>query len=260
MASHSTIKFCNLQGGLGNFLFQIAATYSYGASHDKDPIFSLDDAIIIHKPISNYHDNILHKIEFHPAVDIAGYTHYEEPHFHYSDIPYIDGNVSLAGYFQSEKYFRGHRNLILELFDYDIPDTDYKQYLKGDTCSVHVRRGDFLNLEGHHPFCGIDYYQNAFDVIGHDKKYLIFSDDLQWCRDHFIGDNFIFIESGYDFIDLHLMKSCKNNIIGNSTFSWWGAWLNQYKDKKVIVPSRWFGPAKSDHSTADLIPTDWITI
>ena len=92
-----------------------------------------------------------------------------------------------------------------------------------------------------------------------DITYLIFSNDIEWCKKNFIGNQFIFIEGEKDYIDLWLMSLCKNNIIANSSFSWWGAWLNTNSDKKVITPKNWFGPA-INHSTQDLIPEKWFMI
>ena len=90
-------------------------------------------------------------------------------------------------------------------------------------------------------------------------KFLIFSDDITWCKKNFIGDSFIFIENEVDFIDMYLMSMCINNIIANSTFSWWGAWLNKNKNKKIISPINWFGPAKP-LNIRDVIPHNWVKI
>ena len=106
----------------------------------------------------------------------------------------------------------------------------------------------------------IEYYQNSVNIVGEDKHYLIFSDDVNWCQDNF---NFIknktIITNNLDYQDLYLMSLCKNNIIANSSFSWWGAWLNNNKDKKVIAPSKWFGE-KANLNQNDIIPKEWIKI
>ena len=95
---------------------------------------------------------------------------------------------------------------------------------------------------------------NKIDVI------LVFSDDIKWCKENFIGDNFIFVENEKDYIDLYLMSMCNHNIISNSSFSWWGAWLNQSKEKVVISPEKWYGPNKGDRNLDDLLMSDWILI
>jgi len=119
---------------------------------------------------------------------------------------------------------------------------------------LHVRRGDYLQLPTHHPTCTIDYYHKA--LANFDGKVLVFSDDIDWCRKTFQDPRFEFVKGNLDYIDLYLMSMCKNNIIANSSFSWWAAWLNDNKDKKVIAPKKWFGPAIS-HNTMDLYPKKW---
>jgi hypothetical protein len=97
--------------------------------------------------------------------------------------------------------------------------------------------------------------------MGHDKKYLIFSDDPEWCKQNFnfIEDKVI-IEGNQDYLDLYLMSFCKNNIISNSTFGWWGAWLNKNIGKKVIIPEIWYGPKYSHLSIRDIICKGWVIL
>jgi hypothetical protein len=90
--------------------------------------------------------------------------------------------------------------------------------------------------------------------------FLVFSDDMEWCKENFIGDQFIFVEGENDVTDLWIMSYCKHNIIANSSFSWWGAWLNDYKHKIVVAPLKWFGPAKGDIKTDDIYAENWIRI
>ena len=115
-----------------------------------------------------------------------------------------------------------------------------------------------MNLPNHHPACNLGYYKEAIKLMD-VNKFIVFSDDMSWCKENFVGDEFIFMENNSDYIDLWLMSLCDNNIIANSSFSWWGAWLNQNPNKKVIAPKKWFGPA-INHNTKDLIPESWIII
>ena len=85
---------------------------------------------------------------------------------------------------------------------------------------------------------------------------MVFSDDLDWCKETFLGNRFTFISGNRDYQDLFLMSMCKNNIIANSSFSWWGAWLNTNLNKKVIAPKKWFGPQLS-LSSDDIYPNTW---
>jgi hypothetical protein len=84
------------------------------------------------------------------------------------------------------------------------------------------------------------------EVVGNNGLFIVCSDDMAWCKDNFKGANFVFIEGEMDIIDLLIMSKCKNQIIANSSFSWWSAWLNTNKSKKVIAPAQWFGPGIND--------------
>jgi hypothetical protein len=125
----------------------------------------------------------------------------------------------------------------------------YSDILFENTCSIHVRRGNYVERQDFHPLQSIDYYKQAISIIGENTLFLIFSDDIEWCESNldFIK-NKIFISGNLDYQDLYLMSMCNHNIIANSSFSWWGAWLNNHKDKKIIYPSLWFnnGPDSSE--------------
>jgi hypothetical protein len=209
-------------------------------------------------------NNIFRKVKF--SNELINQKHIGEGGFQYNPIPTIDGNVKLLGHFQSEKYFMDHKNEILELFELDdLTKTylleKYGDVLNQDTCSIHVRRGDYLSLPNHHPVQPIDYYENAVKIIGGDKHFLIFSDDIKWCEENFgFIKNKTFISNNLDYQDLYLMSMCKNNIIANSTFSWWGAWLNKNENKKVVSPTKWFGVMYSSFKTDDLYCNNWIKI
>jgi hypothetical protein len=112
--------------------------------------------------------------------------------------------------------------------------------------------------------CGLDYYQNAIakiEGIVSDPTYFIFSDDIEWCRQNLkVSKESFFIDhnlGGNSHFDMYLMSLCKHNIIANSSFSWWGAWLNRNENKCVIAPKQWFAV---DKNTADLLPVDWIRL
>lgn len=258
---------CYLQGGLGNQLFQIATTLSFGWDNNIDSVFNLNihnlplqgNKAITYKDIFYRHleltdENLLNKCKI-----------YTEPNFHYDEIPvYVSKeDYILYGYFQTEKYFIKYRNKIL---DYFKPTEEIKEYLKkydslleGNTCSVHVRRGDYLRFPNDHPTLSNDYYNNSFKNMKKGTKFIVFSDDINWCKENLKGDNLTYIDEKDDYINLLLMSLCKHNIIANSSFSWWGAWLNKNKNKTVIAPKEWFGVNKN-LNTKDLIPSKWITI
>ena len=245
----------NLMGGLGNYMFQISAATSLAEKNDDQAVFNFDGAKRIHRNINLYRDNILRKVKIgNLNIDNT----YKEPEFIYNEIPY-QNNLLLDGYFQSEKYF--DEKVVRELFSIDDISNSYihEKYgslLDNKTVSVHVRRGDYLPRIGRHPICGMSYYNKSFEYFDDDNLFLIFSDDIEWCKNNFEGNNFVFIENEKDYIDLYLMSLCKDNIICNSTFSWWGAWLNTNENKKVISPKIWFGE-KKPLNTKDLYCEGW---
>ena len=256
-----------LQGGLGNYMFQIACANAYGLKYGKMPIFTTDDSMVVHKHINNYKSSILSNVNFIANKNFTGFSTLQEAGFNYHELPKIDGSVYLNGYFQTEKYFKEYSLETKSLFSY--PDNyvnafndKYTTLLSLNTCSIHVRRGDYLNSPNHHPVQTMNYYMKAIKQMPKDSVFLIFSDDIAWCKQNFpdLPEKFRFIEGTSDHEDLFLQSLCKNNIICNSTFSWWAAWLNNNPDKKVVAPIVWFGPAYAGYNTDDLYCDGWIKI
>lgn len=246
---------CNLAGGLGNYMFQIAATHTLAYRNNDVAKFNFSDAIQIHKNITCYKDNILRNVSNGPC-DL--FYQYDEPSFEFDELPYKSGML-LNGYFQSEQYL--DRELILKLFKIDDYNLQYihSKYDFNNVVSMHIRRGDYLNRHDKHPVQALEYYKNAIKYFDNSNSFYILSDDIEWCRLHFKGDRFKFIENEKDYIDLWIMSLCEHNIIANSSFSWWGAWLNANSNKVVIAPKKWFGVNKK-LDTSSLIPNKWITI
>jgi hypothetical protein len=167
--------------------------------------------------------------------------------------------MALFGYFQSEQYFISHRDYVNELFAPPQLVEDYiiDRYFEidfDDAVSVHVRRGDYLKFADVHPACSSDYYNLALEDIGAVNNILVFSDDIDWCRSNLDIKNALYITEE-DYIELYMMSFCRNNIIANSSFSWWAAWLGD-SDKRVIAPSVWFGP-KGPQDVQDIVPERW---
>lgn len=251
MGSFLTIK---LMGGLGNYMFQIASTYSKSLDLNFQFLINPDESITVHKKYEHYINNIFRKIK---TGNFNTTQNYFEPVFNYREIPSFMLSTKLNGYFQSEKYFIHNRKKIIELFECseDLKNKLYKKYpqINNETCSIHVRRGDYVNLQDHHPLQPIEYYKTAINLIGDNKTYFIFSDDIEWCKLNFgFLNNVVFVDGNEDYEDLYLMSFCKNNIMANSSFSWWGAWLNDNKNKKVIAPKKWFGVKNSSLNLDDL--------
>ena len=211
---------CRLMGGLGNYMFQISVAYSLSLRDNKEFICDYSDNAVPQKPYTTYTNNIFRKIKF--TNNLPSFVSFFEHSSEYIEIPKIDDNVKIFGYFGSEKYFKDYRTQILDLFEIDEKNDNKlrEKYLDlinhPDTCSLHVRRGDFLIFKDYHTVQGVDYFTNAYYEMGTDKKYLIFSDDVEWCKKNleFIKDKVI-IEGNPDYQDLYLMSLCKNNIICN---------------------------------------------
>lgn len=185
---------------------------------------------------------------------------YYEPNFHYTEIN--QDNIELYGYFQSEKYFSHCKETIRYLFSPSHEIEEYIEYkynalLKKNTCSLHVRRGDYLQLSEHHYNLELEYYTKIMDMFP-DFYYVCLSDDIQWCKENIKVHEYISDRLGVEF---HLMSMMKNNIIANSSFSWWASWLgNKNGDKLIFAPekSKWFGPKKQHLNVDDLYCKNWI--
>lgn len=251
-----------LRGGLGNQMFQISAAHALAISNNDQSCFDFDSCYTPLQGNSSkyYIDTIFKKIN--TKCNQSFDWQYHELTFSYLEIPYRK-NLILNGYFQSEKYFANFKKEIIDLFY--IPES-HKDSIKKilelnkikSTTSVHVRRGDYLKFSNIYKICNLEYYSQAMAMFK-DTTFIFISDDIQWVKDNFSGDNIIYSPFKNEIMDLILMTMCDNNIIANSTFSWWGAYLNQNKNKKVIAPNKWFSEnSKIDES--DIIPSDWFKI
>lgn len=257
-----------LKGGLGNQLFQISATINL-AVENKAP-FAFDartwgtrggaaSTFQARNPHS-YKETIYQKLPF-KLLSYPNFIAYNEPHFHYKKIEF-KSNMILNGYFQSEKYFTNSEDIIRKVFAIQGYKNKFGEKYgvdPRDAVSVHVRRGEYLKDSIHHPPCTAEYFVEAMKEFP-DKKFLFISDDIEWCKQNFIGDKYMFSKNDTDIQDFYDLSCCENNIISNSTFSWWGAWLNNNESKKVIAPKIWFGPGHSNLDTRDLLPEKWIAL
>ena len=188
---------------------------------------------------------------------------------------YLKSEVYLDGYWQTEKYFQNIRVNILELFQWRLPlDQEniyiYEQINSEEAVSVHIRRGDYLTNQKNtlfHGICEMEYYEKAIQLIiqkTHNPVFYFFSDDIQWVKKSFneltYKSVFISHNTEKNYNDLRLMSYCKHNIIANSTFSWWGAWLNKNENKIVIAPKKWFADQNKNNKSKDLLPKNWIKL
>ncbi len=246
-----------LDGRLGNNLFQIAAARSLS----ENVTLCFKDALQI-KHFENY-KNTLYKD--YPVVDfIPKCKRYTDPFYNHQPIPYVEGeDLIIEGSFQSYKYF--NEQIVRGLFPIDLQtkqiiDERYRELLQRPITCIHVRRGDYLQYPHRHPFCGKNYYMNAINYIGKEERFIVCSDDIAWCKRIFKGNNFFFVENSTPLIDFYIQTQCSSNIISNSSFSWWGAWLNPNPQKKVIAPSMWYGIDLKNLNTNDLLPSSYVIL
>lgn len=283
-----------IMGGLGNQMFQSAL---YLANKDKykelyvdlswfdrnnshngyelENIFNLKKElkeITAKESYFNYKKNIISKILFRIKRKIMVSKVMNDKFIYEEDFLMKTSSSYYIGYWQSEKYFSDSKELIKKVFTFpEILDEKNSNLLNlindRESVSIHIRRGDYIGhpeLDGLAP---LDYYEKSINYIKERVEnpiFLIFSNDIEWCRENFknIKNDFVYIDwntKENSFRDMQLMSLCKHNIIPNSSFSWWGAWLNQNPEKIVIAPEKWFNDI-SKIPYEDIIPKSWIKI
>lgn len=185
------------------------------------------------------------------------------------------GSAYLDGYWQSEKYFDNCEEIIQNDFSLRPPLLELFQVRRRElgiglrvTVSIHVRRGDYVAKKlanATHGVLGKDYYQRAtkhmLDHLGCDLNLLVFSDDIEWARSNLrlpVPTTYVDASDNFPQLDLHLMASCDHHIIANSSFSWWGAWLNRSPGRMVVAPKQWFRSAR--HCANDICPSEWVML
>ena len=274
-----------IKGGLGNQLFQYAVGRAVALHHNAPLKFDLTifetyklhngyrlDQFAIQADIATNNEiinlkggnNVLFSA-LRKAGLVKRKSYFKEKGSSYFDASVFKNNfVYLDGYWQNELYFSDIRELLLRELSPNNSMNDLSfAYLdsikKSNSVSLHVRRGDYLNLKNINVL-DVDYYMKAAEYIRKNVEkptFYIFSDDLEWCKSSltFLG-NCIFVERTQTEIDdLKLMSFCQHNIIANSSFSWWGAWLNQNPNKTVIAPKGWL---LNDPGSSNVILSDWV--
>lgn len=169
-------------------------------------------------------------------------------------------NIYLDGYWQSEYYFQKYKDVIYSDFSPSFDEIiKCKAAIEPDSVSIHIRRTDYVASNGYHPVQPISYFSYGIEAIGDYNKLYVFSDEIDWCKTNLKFDRMVFVEGRSSIEDMRLMSFCKHNIISNSSFSWWAAWLNQNPYKKIVAPKNWFG-AQANLNASDIVPAEWITI
>lgn len=264
-----------IKGGLGNQMFQYAVAKSIAKHNNTE--FKLDISFYPKQSLRNYELNLFNieeNIATNKESNMLGgkegflfkvkkklgfnnkkpktYCKEDEVKPVFNESLFECSDKYLDGYWADEKYFKNIRTDIINDFTpkNDI-SADAQNYLKDisetNSISLHVRRGDYVqnsHTNSFHGTCSIQYYIKAIEYIKEKIEkptFFIFSDDIVWCKENFdFLDNKVFVDKTHTSIDdLTLMKKCKHNIVANSTFSWWGAWLNENESKIVIAPQVW---------------------
>jgi len=198
------------------------------------------------------------------------YSVYGEPQEFIYDKNLVHQQSSLlVGVWQVESYFKDIKNLIEREFVFKKPGDKINLALieKINNCnsvSIHIRRGD--TLASNNPFGFINYtsyYHNALDYADKNIEspyYFVFSDDMQWVKENLKITHCTYVDNNTgknSYVDMYLMSLCKHNLIANSTFSWWGAWLNKYENKIVVMPEKWL---MRDYHPEGIFPAEWVKI
>lgn len=275
------LKTIVFNGGLGNQMFQYAFYLRLKKRHPLS-IYCFDIA-----QAQNCHngyelDKIFHthsyrkarrfrRVERHcPKLLRRFYVVKQKNSLEYDSSLFVSCRLltSYVGFWQSEKYFQSVSGKVGEAFAFNekmlnAKTIEFATFLKGsDAVSVHVRRGDYLQESDERGLCSLSYYKTAITYIKESIEspvFVFFSDDINWVKDNIPCDRaeYVIWNQGEDgWQDMYLMSCCKHNIIANSSFSWWGAWLNPNKEKTVIAPRQWF--INSDNY--DILPEQWIKL
>ena len=253
-------------GRLGNQMFQYASLKGIAANRGFDfcipseSVFGLSD-LNVKNSTTNIHNTF--NISW-VKTQQTNYKVFQETQFNFDEKLFneCEDNVDLLGYFQTEKYFKHIENDIRKDFSFSSKLIDTcSGFIKEidsnfEVISLHIRRGDYVNLQSFHPTPPLEYYSEALRLFPKVKVF-VFSDDVDWCLEQplFYDDRFLISKSNTADFDLCLMSMCKYHIIANSSFSWWGAWLS--KSDNVIAPKVWFGSSLSHHNTSDLYLERW---
>jgi hypothetical protein len=285
-----------LKGGLGNQLFQYAAGYSL-AKHHKVPLkVDVRELLEVKNPKDTKRNYELEHLMLPPVIAtqqeieeiqkqniITKYFQkvlppyrrkiYKEKAFEFDTNFWQAGtNIYLKGYRQSEKYFTPYITEVKKNFQLQEKLIEHLKPLskalnEKESVSIHIRRGDYLeqHMKDYHGVLGQEYYQAAIDTINSvvpSPSYFIFSDSAEWVKENLKFNAHVKFISGTitknHYEDFYLMSQCRHNIIANSSFSWWAAWLNSNPGRKVVAPIRWFN--KPRLNTKDLIPESWIRL
>lgn len=258
----NNIISCELMGGLGNQMFQASHAYAQGLKHNRPVLLTpYSNTKLQGRPVKYYLKNIFKHFEF--IESIPDFVRVSEGDWEFSEINPSNKNTLFTGYFQSSKNFLGYDNVIKNLFSPDEMSISfiikkYPELLYPNTLSIHVRKGDYLSSPTIHPTVSKSYIEKAISLINGYTHLFIFSDDKLWVKNNLNYHSMTIVDEE-DYVEIWMMSLCSNNIISNSTFSWWGNFLNKNENKKTIAPSIWFGH-QGPKNFKDIYQLDWTII
>jgi hypothetical protein len=249
-----------LMGGLGNQMFQISKAVAEGLKNNISVFFRTSSFIPMdgNQP-TNYLSNIFRNLKFDDTkipikrINEITWSYYETNHTYTEPTEFY-------GYYQSSKNFLKYKDEIRNLF---LPTEEFKNKIKSlypnifnpNSVSIHVRRGDYLGISEVLPVLDKSYFDYCVKDFG-DSDIFIFSNDKEWVKSNLNYNNSTVVEGLEDYEELWAISLCNHNIMSNSSFSWWGSYLNLNENKKVFVPSIWFGP-KGEENYQSIYENKW---
>jgi len=286
-----------MHSGLANRMFQYAF-YKYLTASGKE-VYIDDNSFLPNREheINVSIENIFHNVNFQRAsrkmINLLSdqrldyynkfrrkhlkqfkKSHFKENIFSFdASIINLTGDYYLDGFWQTEKYFSGIENTIRHNFTFPEYPSKRNRFLaemlaSENSVAIHVRKGaDYMQIKKHTGVCGIDYYTKAIDYINstvENPVFYVFSDNFDWVNQNLTNIEHVNVDwnpsvGAYNYLDMQLMACCKHNIIANSSYSWWAAWLNKNNHKNVIAPNAWFSD-DLNNETIDIVPQSWIKI
>lgn len=246
---------CKFVGKLGNNMYQTAATIKVAEEMNTDFVIPTHSHAGHYGELPTDFDGFSYEF-IKKNVELP--NKFFQPTFGYTSTP-KQNDLELNGFFQAHQYFDDVRDKLIKT--YYAPTKKILEKVSAYEISplslgISVRRGDYLMLQHNHCVLSVQFYQSALsEYFTEVDQIFVFSDDFPWCKDIF-GEDAIYVEED-KFVQLHMMTQMKHLIISNSTFAWWGAYLNDNKGV-IVIPDPWFGPSSQHHDTSGLYCPNWI--
>jgi hypothetical protein len=279
-----------VQGGLGNQLFMIFATIAYGIEHNVKPVFEYYYNIAARH---TYWETLLDGFKMFTTAnpdngltndDVSQFNVFMEPTFSYNPLPDFGmNNTYIIGYLQSFRYFESYKSQLYSIMRlHEKKQTVFEKYPEyfdnsKTLIAIHFRMGDYKHKRWYHPVMNYEYFESSLDYImtsrSEDKEVRV----LYFCEEEdndYVGSKIALLHTKYpnvefmkvddsieDYNQLMIMSMCNHNIMSNSSFSWWGAYFNEYESKIVCYPSTWFGEYyEHTHDSNNMMPGSWVKI